>query len=190
MTTKPLKPKSCKQCKIKFTPSKPLQHVCGFDCAVAYTLALKEKNNRATALKMRREHKEAKQKIKTRSEWLKELQTIFNRFIRLRDDKEPCISCGRYHEGQYHAGHYRTVGASPELRFNELNCHKQCSACNNHMSGNIVNYRIGLLAKIGHKNLEFIEGKHEALKLTIEEIKALKAHYTERCKALIKLKGE
>lgn len=190
MITKPPKPKKCKQCKIKFIPSKPLQHVCGFDCAVAYTLALKEKNNRLQAQEMRREHKAAKQKIKTRAEWLKEAQTVFNRYIRMRDAKDPCISCGRHHEGQYHAGHYRTVGASPELRFNELNCHKQCSACNNHLSGNIVNYRIRLLAKIGHKNLEFLEGTNEPLKLSIDDIKAIKAHYTARCKALIKLKGE
>lgn len=190
MITKIIKPKTCKQCKLKFIPSKPLQHVCGFDCAVAYTLALKEKNNRLKAQEMRRDHKAAKQKIKTRAEWLKEAQTVFNRYIRMRDEKLPCISCRRHHQGQYHAGHYRTIGAAPELRFHEDNCHKQCAPCNNHLSGNLIAYRTALIEKVGISRVEFLEGKHEPLKLTIDEIKAIKAHYTERCKVLIKLKGE
>ncbi|WP_416182588.1 recombination protein NinG [Histophilus somni] len=37
--------------------------------------------------------------MKSRSERLKELQGVFNRFIRLRDKKLPCSSCGRYHQG-------------------------------------------------------------------------------------------
>ena len=30
----PIKPKKCKVCKIEFTPTKPLQQVCGFKCAL------------------------------------------------------------------------------------------------------------------------------------------------------------
>ena len=63
----------------------------------------------------RRKAKERKAKLKSRSEWLKEAQAVFNKFIRLRDKDQPCISCGRYHQGQYHAGHYRSVGLA-------LNC--------------------------------------------------------------------
>lgn len=190
MTTKPPRKKKCKACKLEFAPSKPLQHVCGFDCAVDYALALKIKNNRLKAQEMRREHKAAKLKIKTKSEWLKETQTVFNRYIRIRDDKEPCISCGRYHAGQYHAGHYRTVGACPELRFEESQVWKQCAPCNNHLSGNIVAYRQRLVEKIGIDRVEWIEGKHTPKNYSIEDLKALKAHYTQRCKDLIKQQGE
>ena len=90
----------------------------------------------------RKELREAKQRIKTRAEWLKEAQSEVNRYVRLRDKDLPCISCGRFHNGQYHAGHYRTVGSAPELRFELSNIHKQCAPCNNHLSGNIVNYRL------------------------------------------------
>ena len=38
-------------------------------------------------------------------------------------------------------------GAMPSLRFNTHNVHKQCSACNNHLSGNMIEYRINLIAK-------------------------------------------
>ena len=97
---KPLKPKKCRQCKLLFTPAGALQTLCGYDCAVAYTLKLKEKNNALEARKTRRETKEKLEKLKTRSDWLKEAQIEFNKYIRLRDASLPCISCQRFHIGQ------------------------------------------------------------------------------------------
>jgi hypothetical protein len=134
----------------------------------------------------RKELREAKQRNKPRSQELKEAQVEFNKYIRLRDEHLPCISCGRFHSGQYHAGHYRSVGSAPELRFNELNIHKQCSACNNYLSGNIINYRRNLIAKIGMDKVDWLEGKHEPLHLTIPEIQAIKAKYKALCNELLK----
>lgn len=122
-----IKMKKCKECDRKFTLFNSLTQVCSIDCAIQYA-----KNNKVQERVRRQLTKIAKEKIKTRSEHLKEAQAAFNAFIRERDRKQPCISCERYHKGQYHAGHYRSVGACPELRFCELNVHKQCSACNNH----------------------------------------------------------
>ena len=184
MTNKPLKPKSCKQCKQPFTPIRPLQEVCCFDCALAYTLILNVKSIRSERVKSRQETKEKLTKLKTKSEWLKEAQIEFNKYIRLRDQHLPCISCARFHAGQYHAGHYRTVGANPALRFNESNVNKQCAPCNNHLSGNIVSYRIGLVQKYGIKTVEWIEGKHEPQHYTIEQIKEIKTKYKNLCKQL------
>jgi len=65
----------------------------------------------------RKLHQARKEKVKTKGQHLRDAQSEFNKYIRLRDAKEPCISCGRFHTGQYHAGHYLTVGAKPELRF-------------------------------------------------------------------------
>ena len=169
--------KKCKMCRTEFYPFKILQSVCSPRCAEHYA---KEKARR----EVKHDIKQAKQALKTRSEHLKDCQAVVNRYIRLRDEKLPCISCGRYHTGQYHAGHYRSVGAMPSLRFNELNIHKQCSACNNHLSGNIVNYRINLIVKIGVDKVEWLEGNHEPLKLTIPEILALKVEYRVKIKAL------
>lgn len=198
MNPKPPRPKPCKVCKQKFQPTRQIQPVCdSYECKVKYAEAHALKANKkriaqeATFKRQeRKKTKEARLRIKTRSEWLKEAQNVVNKFIRLRDQHLPCISCGRFHDGQWHAGHYRTVGSAPELRFNELNIHKQCAPCNNHLSGNIVAYRQGLCDRIGVSNVEWLEGKHEPLKLSIEDIKALKAHYTQRCKELIKLQGE
>lgn len=167
--------KTCKICKIKFEPVRFAQIVCSPLCAIKHSDNLKVKREK-------KEYQEKKLKLKPRAEYLKEAQAIFNKFIRMRDAKEPCISCGRYHEGQYHAGHYRSVGSTPELRFNELNCHKQCSVCNNYLSGNAIEYRRGLVAKIGIDQVEWVEGKHEPNKYTIDEIVQIKKYYQQKIK--------
>lgn len=171
--------KKCKSCGEKFTQFNSLAVVCSIDCAIQYA-----KNNKVQERTRRALYRIAKEKIKTRSEHLKDAQTAFNAFIRERDKNETCISCRRYHQGQYHAGHYRSVGACPELRFCELNVHKQCSACNNHKSGNILEYRINLVKKIGLENVEWLEGYHEPKKYNIEQIKEIKAEYKNKLREL------
>jgi bacteriophage lambda ninG protein len=129
--------------------------------------------------------KERKEKLKSRAEWLRDAQAVFNKFIRLRDKDQSCISCGRYHEGQWHAGHYRSVGACPELRFCEQNVHKQCAPCNDHKSGNIIEYRINLVNKIGADKVAWLERQdHEPRKYTIEDCKAIIKHYKAKIKEL------
>lgn len=157
--------KTCK-CGTEFVQYTSLQRKC-HSCLVADG---REKQRKAR----RRENRAAKQKLKSRGDWLKEAQTAFNRFIRARDAALPCISCGRHHQGQYHAGHYRSVGANPELRFVLFNNNKQCSACNTHLSGNLINYRINLLDRVGVDVVEWLEGPHEPKKYTIEELQEIK----------------
>ena len=177
MITKPIKKKLCKICKELYQPIRPLQSVCSPNCAWDHARTVREKAER-------KETKELKVKLKTKAEWLKEAQAIFNQFIRLRDKDAPCISCQRFHTGQYHAGHYKTTGSHPELRFNEFNVHKQCAPCNNHLSGNIINYRLNLVKKIGLDEVEWLESNHTANKYTIDDIKALKVLYKQKIKAL------
>ncbi|BES72185.1 hypothetical protein RE428_32030 [Marinobacter nanhaiticus D15-8W] len=125
-----------------------------------------------------------KAELKPRSKVLKEAQAEFNKFIRLRDRDRPCISCGSYTAGQYHAGHYRTTKAAPELRFEELNCHKQCAQCNNFDSGNIVEYRISLIQRIGQEAVDWLEGLHAPKKYSIDDLEAIKAHYRKQNREL------
>jgi hypothetical protein len=174
---KPIKLKKCIVCKQEFPPFRSMQKVCSPNCAVKAAQTIRAKQER-------KELREARERAKPRSKWLKEAQDVFNQFIRLRDQHMPCISCGRFHQGQWHAGHYRSVGSAPELRFVESNCHKQCAPCNNYLSGNIVAYRRTLLERIGEDGVAHLEGKHEPLKLTIEEIKQIKRRYQLLCKGL------
>jgi hypothetical protein len=113
---------------------------------------------------------------------MKEAQQAFNAWVRARDAKEPCISCGRHHQGQYHAGHYRTTKACPELRFEPDNCWKQCSPCNTHLSGNILEYRKKLIAKLGLERVEWLEGPHEPKRYRIEDLKEIRDTYRLKLK--------
>ncbi|WP_236225364.1 recombination protein NinG [Pseudomonas pseudonitroreducens] len=178
------KAKKCKQCRTTFNPDRQLQSVCSPKCGLDLAAAKREKDRIAFQRRERREIKERKEKLKSRSDHLKDAQAAVNEFVRLRDKDLPCISCGRHHQGQYHAGHYRTVAAFPELRFELLNIHKQCAPCNNHKSGDIVNYRINLVAKIGAERVAWLEGPHEPLKLTIDQIKAITAHFRAKVREL------
>ena len=78
-----------------------------------------------------------------------------------------------------------STGARPELRFEPLNVNKQCSACNNHLSGNIVEYRKALINKIGLEHLEWLEGPHEPKKYTVDDLREIKQHYTKLCREML-----
>jgi len=177
--------KKCRVCREAFLPRTSLQVLCGnYECACLYAHAAKTKREVLERTKERKVIREAKQKLKTRQQWLKEAQIEFNRYIRARDSAEPCISCGNYHNGQYHAGHFRSIGSAPELRFEESNVHKQCSPCNNYKSGNLLEYRKRLILKIGAENVEWLEGKHEPKKYTIDDLKELKIYYKNKLKEI------
>ena len=175
--SRPRKPKKCGHCRGEFTPSNGLQRACGVACAVAIAQT-------ARAKKERKEIREAKQKAKTRSQWMKEAQAEFNRWVRSRDADKPCISCGRGSYGQAHAGHFFSVGARPGLRFNTANVHLQCALCNVHLHGNLINYRIGLIARIGLEAVEALECDQSVKKYSIEDLRQIKATYIAKRKAL------
>lgn len=176
----------CKQCKVAATRKFGLSYFCSVDCAAEWAKSSLDKRKAREKTQARKMDKEKLKSLKTRSEWLKELQVIFNRFIRLRDAGLPCISCGALDDGsrQMQAGHYKTVGAHPALRFDESNCHSQCSRCNNFLSGNLLPYRVALIAKVGQAEVDRLEGKQEPLKLTIPEIQILIVEYKAKVKAL------
>lgn len=179
--------KRCPSCRMMFTPARDSQAVCGeIECAIAHGQSEKgrESTRKALADVERKEIKVRKEKLKSRAEHLKDTQIAFNAWVRERDAALPCISCGRHHQGKYDAGHYRTVGSNPALRFEPLNCHRQCSPCNTQLSGNIVNYRIALVKRIGAEQVEWLEGPHEPKKYTVEELKAMTADYRAKTKEL------
>lgn len=177
-----LKTRKCKVCGTVFQKKSPLHSLCSGACAIKHMDAANAKRKAKELADSKRETKAKLEVIKPRAKWLSEAQAVFNKFIRLRDENLPCISCGRFHAGQYHAGHYRAVGSAPHLRFHEQNCHKQCAPCNNHLSGNIINYRTGLIKKIGIESVESLEGNQTPAKYTIDDIKQLIAKYKLKLK--------
>lgn len=186
-----LKERSCKYCKQRYVPERAGQIICSnIDCAVGWTEKLSSKRSQMVAKADRKVTRERKEKLKSRSDWLDDLQKVFNAYIRERDYYEPCISCGTTNPDiQYCAGHYRTRGSSPHLRFNELNVNKQCNKrCNLELSGNIVNYRIGLIKKIGLEAVERIESDNNPAHYSIDDIKSMIVKYRDMKNNLVKLR--
>lgn len=180
------RPKRCKACTEQFTPTRQMQKVCGRSCAERLVKAQAERERARTAQADRKATKQKLAALKPRSQWLKEAQAAFNAYIRARDEAAglPCISCDRHHQGSWDAGHYLTVGARPELRFDEANVHRQCVPCNQHLHGNLVLYRIGLVKRLGSAEVERLEGPHDPKHYSIDDIKAIKATYRAKTKAL------
>ncbi|MCH5583131.1 recombination protein NinG [Pseudomonas syringae] len=187
-TIKERKKKTCDNpaCDIQFVPAQLGQKVCGWACGLAIAPANQDRARKAIAQRERSELKARKEKLKSRSDHMKDTQQAFNEWVRHRDMGEPCVSCGRHHNGQWHAGHYRSVGGHPALRFEPLNVWRQCAPCNTHKSGDLVNYRTELVRRIGIVNVEWLEGPHEPQKYTVEELKALTAKYRALTKDLKK----
>lgn len=154
------KPKKCKKpaCGISFPPQRLGQAVCSPKCALAMAPANTEKARKAIAQRDRRDIQVRKEKLKSRADHLREAQAAVNEYVRLRDAHLPCISCDSMPNdndlmtgSRWDAGHYRSVGACPELRFEPLNIHRQCVKCNRNLSGNAVEYRIRLAQRGGRR---------------------------------------
>lgn len=168
--------RKCAICREQFEPRSMTHKCCTPQCATA--LVEKEK-----ASKLRKERQEGLAKLKKRADYFKETQVALNKWIReVRDAGKPCISCGRHHEGQNHAGHYLSRGSHPHLALVEANIALQCMPCNVHLSGNQLQFRRGLIERIGLEAVEALESDQVARRYTIDELKALKAEYQRRIK--------
>lgn len=167
------KQKICKQCGKEFLPYTPLTIVCSPNCAYEYN---KEKN-------VKKRVKEMKKGLQTHSDYLNALQVVFNTYIRKRDKDKGCITCGIELIGKFDAGHFLSVGAYPNLRFNEDNTHGQCVHCNQHLHSNNAEYFIRLPERIGLERFnKLLEQRKEPLKLSIPEIKILITKYKNKIK--------
>ena len=174
--------KRCKVCRQPFEPRLPMQAVCGIDCARALAISVRGKAEKQAATKQRKLDRERKEAIKTRSDLAREAQREVNRYVRARDFKDGCISCDKpaTWNGQWHASHFRSVGAAPQLRFNLWNIHKACSVCNNWKSGNIGEYAPRLLQKIGQEKYQFLLSHSGCIKYNREYLVRLKQVFARK----------
>jgi hypothetical protein len=168
----------CKNCKDKFEPIRFNHKYCLKDeCIKAFVEEVKTNQWKTTKKRM-------KEDLKTLQDWLKETQTIFNKYIRLRDMGLVCISCQQPPKKK-NAGHYFSSGGHSNVRFDEDNVHLQCEACNTFLSGNLLNYQIGIQKKIGaQKLLELQERAHITKKWTIDELKEIIKTYKTKVRQL------
>ena len=172
------RPRKCAcGCGERFVPTRPLQTAKTWQCALRIAESGREKAER-------RALKAAKIEAKPLSWFKTKAQNAVNAYVRARDQDEPCISCGRWHDGQWHAGHYLSVGSHPELRLDFDNIHKQCQPCNAHKSGNIPGYRPRLIAKIGTERVERLEEAHPPAHFSRDDLLSIEADAKARLKQL------
>jgi len=179
----------CKSCKEKFETKEFLQKFCkgSIDCLTAEGLYKLDKHKKQKDKERRLEKKVLKEKLKTKSDYEKELEKIFNHYIRERDKLLPCVSCGA-EAGHYKltAGHYYPAGTYKNLRFDEENVFGQCwFNCNKNKHGNLQEYRIELEKRIGTDNLEALDIRRLTPKhYSIPELIELKQVYKEKIRQL------
>jgi len=180
------KTRKCRVCRAEYEQRQSFAVWCSPACGSVLAFQRLAKAKKAAKAKERKADQATREKLKNKADWAREAQTAFNAFIRARDADRPCISCGRHHQGQYHAGHYLSVGARPELRFEPLNVWKQCAPCNTHLSGNAVLFRVALVREIGIEKVEWLEGPHEPKRYTVDELKEIKRTYAAGTRALLR----
>ena len=183
------KTRRCSTCRQKCDTSAAiishLKAFCSYDCLTTYTRSKTAQKliQKAQAQSLA----ERKEKLKTRSEWMTEAQAAFNAYIRVRDSNKCCISSGRplvdsSVGGGYDAGHYRSRGAAGHLRFHLLNCWGQSKHDNRYLSGNISEYRVGLINRIGLQSVEKLEADNSTRSFDIEYLKRIKRIFNKRAR--------
>jgi|TARA_R110000824_G_scaffold34150_2_gene108922 hypothetical protein len=185
--------KKCRHCKIYNLVESgikvPLGWFCSMACVVQHgkkaAVYASEKRKRESDTKLRAT-------LKTASEWRIEAQSAFNAYVRHRDRHLSCISCdsmGEHHGlgGYWDAGHYRSRGSAKHLSFNLHNCAKQCHRCNRYLSGNVVDYRIKLVKRIGLEKVEALENNNAIVKHDIKYLRRIKQIFKAKLRLSIKL---
>ena len=144
-------------------------------CVDAWIQEAKVKDWKKTKAKMKAE-------LMTLQDYIKLAQITFNKYIRLRDKGNVCISCQKPPKKE-NAGHFYNANNHYNVRFDENNVHLQCEHCNTFLSGNLINYRENLLKKIGAEEFNVLEGKSKVTrKFTKEELKEIIETYKKKIK--------
>jgi len=178
----------CRNCKQTLTnpARRPFEVWCSSDCAVAIWRAKEDKKQAQEARRTAQETRKRKEALKTRKEWMADALRAFCAWVRKRDEGKPCISCGT-HGGQRHGGHFRDTFHYASLAFEPDGCWAQCAQCNAPppmgKGGNLINYRLGLIGRIGEDRVKELESHQPTKKYTIPELKSIRDDYRNRLKS-------
>jgi len=139
----------------------------------------------------RRETKRKLEKFKNRSDFIKDAQYSFNRYVRMRAIRfgHSCISSGiplvaEGVGGGFDAGHYRSIGSAPHLRFNLNNCWGQGKQDNRYGAGASFEYRRGLIARRGLDVVEALEADDRVRKFDIAYLVRIKNIFDRKAKRI------
>lgn len=171
----------CPHCKAKLDAGQRI-HV---ECIDPWAEAQQAKREREEAKKARMAAKAERtttrarrEKLKTNGQRKAEAQRAINHWIvHVRDKDQPCISCGRFHEGVWHAGHFRSRGSAPHLALDPRNLAKQCAPCNLYLHGNLIEFRRALIEKHGFAFVEQLEADQTPRNYSGDDYDEIKREY-------------
>ena len=165
----------CKNCKEVFEPKQFNRKYCTKDeCNNIYFEVLKDQMFK----RINKEKKVKKENLQTVQELLKLTQIVFNKWIRKRDEGQPCLMCLNPKPKKVNACHYFSSGGHKNVCFDPMNVHLGCEYCNTFLHGNLIPYRKNLIKKIGRKEFKALESRaHKTRKYTREELKEIIQKY-------------
>lgn len=189
--------RTCKNpdCRSRYMPTLPRQKACSPECAVVVGRIGRDKKleaiGRSRLRKERQDDKEARERLSTINQLLASAQAEVNRYVRLRDHFDGCISCDKPPEwgGQWHASHFKSRGSNASLRFNLLNIHKSCSECNGPKHGNLLEYRERLILKKGQPLVDWLESHPRSRRYDRDYLLRLKKVFSKKSNILEKRLG-
>lgn len=164
-----------------------MQIMCSYECAHRHIALLMLKKATKEAKADRKETKARLIELQPLSWHHKRTEKAVNAYIRARDAKQPCISCGTTATNEWDAGHFLSKGSNPSLRYDHANIHKQCVHCNQHKGGNVVLYRKNLINRIGLAEVERLEGQQPVIKWTREMLAAIEAQAKDLMRSIAKI---
>lgn len=191
--------RKCKVCGEWFHPAYSNVFWCSPEHGAILAIELREKEKVKALAKRIKDQKQAEKEVrqnlaerrkgvKPLRHWVQMTQRAYNDWRReyLLSNGHGCISCGAKTAFAWHAGHYRTTAAAPQLRFTDDNVWLQCSACNVHKSGNIEAYRVNLVELIGDGRVLALESNSKTHRYTREELDGIRAKARADLRALKK----
>lgn len=174
---------ACRVCSKAFERRNSMHVVCSPRCALRSVKAAKQAEKEQTRAR--------RVALKSRAELARDAQAAVNRYVRLRDAHLGCASCDRpaSWDGQWHASHFRSVGAASAVRFHLWNIHKACSICNNHLSGNLAEYEPRLRAHIGGDRVDWLRTQNQRADYPRDYLDRIKRVFTKKANRLEKRMG-
>ena len=176
--------KKCKECRYPFEPRfSTLEKYCWkHECKFIEAMQKVEQKKKSESKEWSERKSKLKKDLLTVSDYIKLAQQVFNQYIRKRDEGKNCISCGKPPKKE-NAGHYFNANNHWNVRFDELNVHLQCEACNTYLSGNLIEYGINLEKLIGADEFTILREKaYQTRKFTRDELKEIIIIYKNKLK--------
>lgn len=117
---------------------------------------------------------------------INDVAKVFQKVVRMKAADEygmcKCVTCDAvrpWNDLRMNAGHFVTRKSRKTI-FLFVNCHPQCVACNQHLSGNAAEYDRYMIATFGQQVVDDLKAEsRESIKWTCEELAEKKIQFME-----------